>query len=112
MKLITCVIQPSEVEYLKEALADIEVGGITVSEAIGFACQKEDTQLWQGTEHDEDSIPRVEFEVVVPDTRVQTVLDTVMQVGRTGRIGDGKIIVQDVSQAVRIRTGEFDESAL
>jgi nitrogen regulatory protein P-II 2 len=112
MKLITCVIQPTEVEDLKEELTAIQIGGITVSETKGFVRQKEGTQLWQGTERAVDLVPSVELEVVVPDTMVGTVLDTVMNAGKIGKIGDGKIFVQDVCEAVRIRTGELDDSAL
>lgn len=112
MKLITCVIQPSEVEDLKEELTAIQIGGITVSETKGSVSQKEGTLFRQGADCSADFVPSVELEVVVPDTMVGTVLDTVMNAGRTGKIGDGKIFVQDVCEAVRIRTGELGDSAL
>ena len=112
MKLIKCIIQPYKLDDVKEALTDIQIRGITVSEVKGFGRQKGHTELYRGAEYTVDFVPKVEIEVVVPDTMVKTVLDTVVQAARTGKVGDGKIFVLDVGQAIRIRTGEFDDVAL
>ena len=112
MKLIKCIIQPYKLDDVKEALTGIQIRGITISEVKGFGRQKGHTELYRGAEYTVDFVPKVEIEVVVPDAMVKIVLDTVMQAARTGKVGDGKIFVLDVGQAVRIRTGEFDDVAL
>jgi nitrogen regulatory protein PII len=112
MKLIKCIIQPYKLDDVKEALTGIQIRGITISEVKGFGRQKGHTELYRGAEYTVDFVPKVEIEVVVPDAMVKTVVDTVMQAARTGKVGDGKIFVLDVGQAVRIRTGEFDDVAL
>jgi nitrogen regulatory protein P-II 1 len=112
MKLIKCIIQPYKLDDVKEALTGIDVRGITVSEVKGFGRQKGHTELYRGAEYTVDFVPKVEIEVVVSDAMVKTVLDTIMQAARTGKVGDGKIFVLDVGQAMRIRTGEYDDAAL
>jgi nitrogen regulatory protein PII len=112
MKLIKCIIQPYKLDDVKEALTAIDVRGITVSEVKGFGRQKGHTELYRGAEYIVDFVPKVEVEVVVLEAMVKTVLDTIVQAARTGKVGDGKIFVLDVGQAVRIRTGEYDDAAL
>lgn len=112
MKLIKCIIQPYKLDDVKEALTAIDIRGITVSEVKGFGRQKGHTELYRGAEYVVDFVPKVEVEIVVPEAMVKTVLNTIVQAARTGKVGDGKIFVLDVGQAVRIRTGEYDDAAL
>ncbi len=112
MKLIKCVLQPYKLDEVKEALAAIQVQGMTISEVKGFGRQKGHTELYRGTEYTVDFVPKVEIEVVVPDATAKTVVDAVVHAARTGRVGDGKIFVLNVEEAVRVRTGEYDNEAL
>jgi nitrogen regulatory protein PII len=112
MKLIKCIIQPYKLDEVKEALANIKVQGMTISEVRGFGRQKGHTELYRGAEYTVDFIPKVEVEVVVADNMVRHVLDTIMTSARSGKVGDGKIFIMNVDQAVRIRTGESDDIAL
>ncbi len=112
MKLIKCIIQPYKLDEVKEALADIKVQGMTVSEVKGFGRQKGHTELYRGAEYTVDFVPKVEVEVVVPDSMVKDVVDTVVRAARSGKVGDGKIFVMNVADSVRIRTGESGETAL
>jgi len=112
MKLIKCIIQPYKLDEVKEALANIKVQGMTISDVRGFGRQKGHTELYRGAEYTVDFIPKVEIEVVVPDNLVRHVLDTIMSSARSGKVGDGKIFIMNVDQAVRIRTGESDDIAL
>jgi nitrogen regulatory protein PII len=112
MKLIKCIIQPYKLDEVKEALANIKVQGMTISEVRGFGRQKGHTELYRGAEYTVDFIPKVEVEVVVADNMVRHVLDTIMSSARSGKVGDGKIFIMNVDQAVRIRTGESDDIAL
>lgn len=112
MKLIKCIIQPYKLEEVKEALAEIKVQGMTVSEVQGFGRQKGHTELYRGAEYTVDFVPKVEIEVVVPDSMVKSVIDTIVKAARSGKVGDGKIFVMNVDESVRIRTGESGETAL
>ncbi len=112
MKLIKCIIQPHKLDDVKEALTGVQVHGMTVSEVKGFGRQKGHTELYRGAEYTVDFVPKVEIEVVVPDSMVKAVLDAVTKAARTGKVGDGKIFVMSVDQAVRIRTGEENDAAL
>ncbi len=112
MKLIKCVIQPYKLEEVKDALAAIHINGMTISEVQGFGRQKGHTELYRGAEYTVDFIPKVEIELVVPDNLVRRTLDTLMESARSGKVGDGKIFIMNVDQAVRIRTGESDDAAL
>ncbi len=112
MKLLKCIIQPYKLEEVKEALAAIHVQGMTISEVRGFGRQKGHTELYRGAEYTVDFVPKIEVEVVVPDSMVRAVLDTLVKSARSGKVGDGKIFIIDVDQAVRIRTGESDDAAL
>ncbi len=112
MKLLKCIIQPYKLDEVKDALAAIHVQGMTISEVRGFGRQKGHTELYRGAEYTVDFVPKVEIEIVVPDSMVRTALDTLMTSARSGKVGDGKIFIMDVDQAVRIRTGESDDSAL
>ncbi len=112
MKLIKCIIQPYKLDDVKEALADMKVQGMTVTEVKGFGRQKGHTELYRGAEYTVDFVPKVEIEIVVPDNMVKSAVDAVIKTARSGKVGDGKIFVMDVQQSVRIRTGESGEGAL
>ena len=112
MKMITAIIKPFKLDDVREALSDIGVQGITVSEVKGFGRQKGHTELYRGAEYVVDFLPKVKIEVVVADAIVEQIIETISKSARTGKIGDGKIFVVAVEQALRIRTGETGEEAI
>ena len=112
MKLIKCIIQPYRLDDVKEALAGMNVHGMTVSEVKGFGRQKGHTELYRGAEYTIDFVPKIKIEVVVAEDIVKQVLDAVVKAARSGKVGDGKIFVLNVDEAVRIRTGEAGDAAL
>jgi len=112
MKKVEAVIKPFKLDEVKEALHEIGVSGITVTEAKGFGRQKGHTELYRGAEYIVDFLPKVRLEVVVDDGLVDRVVEAIASAARTGRIGDGKIFVTPVERAIRIRTGETDLDAI
>ena len=112
MKLVTAIIKPFKLDEVREALSAIGVQGITVTEVKGFGRQKGHTELYRGAEYVVDFLPKVKVEVVIADTLVERAIDAIIKAARTGKIGDGKIFVTNVEQAVRIRTGESGEAAV
>ena len=112
MKLITAIIKPFKLDDVREALSDIGVQGITVTEVKGFGRQKGHTELYRGAEYVVDFLPKVKIEVAVDDGIVDQVIESVRNAANTGKIGDGKIFVYPVEQVVRIRTGESGVEAL
>ena len=112
MKMVTAIVKPFKLDDVREALSDIGVQGITVSEVKGFGRQKGHTELYRGAEYVVDFLPKVKIEVVVPDGIGEQVIEAVTKAARTGKIGDGKIFVTPIDQAVRIRTGETGEEAV
>ena len=112
MKKIEAIIKPFKLDEVKEALHEIGVSGITVTEAKGFGRQKGHTELYRGAEYVVDFLPKVKLEVVVSDDIADRVVEAVAAAAQTGRIGDGKIFVSDIASALRIRTGEKDEDAI
>jgi nitrogen regulatory protein P-II 1 len=112
MKKIEAIIKPFKLDEVKDALQEIGIQGITVIEARGFGRQKGHTELYRGAEYVVDFLPKVKIEVVVPDQRLEAALDAIQKAARTGRIGDGKIFVFHVEQAIRIRTGETGADAV
>jgi nitrogen regulatory protein P-II 1 len=112
MKQITAIIKPFKLEEVREALAEVGVSGLTVTEVKGFGRQKGHTELYRGAEYVVDFLPKVKVEVVVKDDEVDRCIETVVKAAKTGKIGDGKIFVTGVEQVVRIRTGETDEAAV
>ena len=112
MKKIEAIIKPFKLDEVKEALNEIGIKGITVSEVKGFGRQKGHTELYRGGEYTVDFLPKIKIEVVVPDNLVDKVAGVLAGAAKTGNIGDGKIFVHPVDSAIRIRTGERDESAL
>ena len=112
MKKIEAVIKPFKLDEVREALSEVGVTGLTVTEVKGFGRQKGHTELYRGAEYVVDFLPKVKVEVVVADKDVQNCIDAIIKAARTGKIGDGKIFVFDVEQVIRIRTGEAGEEAL
>jgi nitrogen regulatory protein P-II 1 len=112
MKKVEAIIKPFKLDDVKEALHEVGVSGITVTEAKGFGRQKGHTELYRGAEYVVDFLPKVKLEVVVEDGIVDRVIEAISGAARTGRIGDGKIFVIPVEKALRIRTGEVDEAAI
>ena len=112
MKKIEAIIKPFKLDEVKEALQEVGVQGITVLEAKGFGRQKGHTELYRGAEYVIDFLPKVKIEVVVPDDMLEKAVEAIENAARTGRIGDGKIFISDIADAVRIRTGERGPEAL
>jgi nitrogen regulatory protein P-II 1 len=112
MKKIEAIIKPFKLDEVKEALADVGVLGLTVTEVKGFGRQKGHTELYRGAEYVVDFLPKVKIEVVITDEMVPKALEAIERSAKTGRIGDGKIFVTNVEEVVRIRTGERGEPAL
>ncbi|MDP1784655.1 MAG: P-II family nitrogen regulator [Sulfuricurvum sp.] len=112
MKKIEAVIKPFKLEDVKDALAEIGITGMTVSEVKGYGRQKGHSELYRGAEYVVDFIPKIKMEMVVDDSMVDQVVNTVVEAARTGKIGDGKIFVTDISRIIRIRTGETDGEAI
>lgn len=112
MKLVKAIIKPFKLEEVKEALSEIGVEGMTVTEVKGFGRQKGHTEIYRGSEYTVDFLPKVMVDVAVAEDLVGKVVEAVKGAAKTGKIGDGKIFVYDLSQVVRIRTGEMDTEAL
>ena len=112
MKKVEAIIRHFKLEEVKSALTEQGVQGMTVTEVRGFGRQKGHREMYRGTEYSVDFVPKIKIEVVVPEPDLQRVIDTIIQAAHTGRIGDGKIFVSDLTQTVRIRTGELNEEAL
>ncbi|MEO8460535.1 MAG: P-II family nitrogen regulator [Dokdonella sp.] len=112
MKLITAIVKPFKLDEIREALAQAGVSGITVTEVKGFGRQKGHTELYRGAEYIVDFLPKLKIETVVTDDRVEAAIDAIQTAAATGKIGDGKIFVTPIEQAIRIRTGECGEDAL
>jgi nitrogen regulatory protein P-II 1 len=112
MKMIEAVVKPFKLDEVREALAEVGVTGLTVTEVKGFGRQKGHTELYRGAEYVVDFLPKVKIEVAVTDNMVETAIEAIVKAARTGKIGDGKIFVTAVEQVVRIRTGETDEAAI
>jgi nitrogen regulatory protein P-II 1 len=112
MKKIEAIIRHFKLEDVKNALTEHGITGMTVTEVRGFGRQKGHTEMYRGTEYEVDFVPKIKIEVVVPAAKLQTVLDTIMRSAQTGQVGDGKMFVTDLAEAVRIRTGESGESAI
>lgn len=112
MKLITAIIRPFKLDEVREALGEVGVSGLTVTEVKGFGRQKGHTELYRGAEYVVDFLPKIKLEVAVTDDQVEAVTDAIMRAAGTGKIGDGKIFVWDLERVVRIRTGELDADAL
>jgi nitrogen regulatory protein P-II 1 len=112
MKKIEAIIRPFRIDDVREALAEIGVKGMTLTEVKGYGRQKGHTELYRGSEYQIDFLPKIKLEVVVPDRLEDQVVEAILKTARTGQVGDGKIFIYNVDDAVRVRTGEAGESAL
>jgi len=112
MKKIDAIVKPFKLDEVREALSEIGVSGLTVTEVKGFGRQKGHTELYRGAEYVVDFLPKVKIEIVVADEILEQAIEAIIKAARTGKIGDGKIFVTSVEQVVRIRTGETNESAI
>ncbi|MDD4962877.1 MAG: P-II family nitrogen regulator [Gallionella sp.] len=112
MKKIEAVIKPFKLDEVREALSELNISGLTVTEVKGFGRQKGHTELYRGAEYVVDFLPKIKVEVVVASEMLETAVEAIIKAAHTGKIGDGKIFVSSVEQVIRIRTGEINESAL
>lgn len=112
MKLVVAIVKPFKLDEVREALADIGINGLTVTEVKGFGRQKGHTELYRGAEYVVDFLPKVKIEAVVSDDMLEQALEAIQMSARTGKIGDGKIFVMEVEQVIRIRTGETGDDAV
>ena len=112
MKKIEAIFKPFKLDEVREALSEIGVSGLTVTEVKGFGRQKGHTELYRGAEYVVDFLPKVKIEVVIAENMLERAVDAIVKAARTGKIGDGKIFVTSVDQVIRIRTGETDEAAI
>lgn len=112
MKKVEAVIKPFKLDEVREALSEVGITGLTVTEVKGFGRQKGHTELYRGAEYVVDFLPKIKIEIVLPDERVDQAVEAIIKAARTGKIGDGKIFVSTVEQVVRIRTGETGDDAV
>ncbi len=112
MKKVEAIIRHFKLEDVKKALTEQGVTGMTITEVRGFGRQKGHTEMYRGTEYEVDFVPKIKIETIVPDAKLQGVLDAIMRAAQTGQVGDGKMFVTDLCEAIRIRTGESGETAI
>jgi len=112
MKKIEAIIKPFKLDEVREALSELGVSGLTVTEVKGFGRQKGHTELYRGAEYVVDFLPKIKLEVVVTSAMLDTVVEAIIKAARTGKIGDGKIFVSQIERVIRIRTGEMDDAAI
>jgi nitrogen regulatory protein PII len=112
MKKIEAVIKPFKLEEVKDALGDLGIEGMTVTEVKGFGRQKGHTEIYRGSEYTVDFLPKIKLEIVMPDDRVDAAVKAIVNAAKTGKIGDGKVFVSEIEEAVRIRTDEKGDSAV
>ena len=112
MKQVTAIIKPFKLDDVRDALAEVGVQGVTVTEVKGFGRQKGHTELYRGAEYVVDFLPKVKIEIVLPDDMVERAIEAIKSAAHTGRIGDGKLFVSNIEEALRIRTGETGDDAL
>jgi len=112
MKLITAIIKPFKLDDVRKAIGDVGVQGVTVTEVRGFGRQRGHTEIYRGAEYSVEFVPKTKIEIAVADTLAEQVIEAIVKSAQSGKVGDGKIFVVDLAQAIRIRTGERDASAL
>ncbi len=112
MKKVEAIIRHFKLDDVKQALTERGISGMTVSEVRGFGRQKGHTEMYRGTEYEVDFVPKIKIEIVIPDSKLQMVLDTIMGAAQTGQVGDGKMFVHDLADVIRIRTGESGADAI
>ena len=112
MKKIEAIIKPFKLDEVKEALSEIDINGMTVTEVKGYGRQKGHTELYRGAEYNIDFLPKIKIEIVITDDKLMTVIELIKKTANTGKIGDGKVFIYNVEKAIRIRTDEEDEKAI
>jgi nitrogen regulatory protein PII len=112
MKLVTAIIQPFRLDDVRAAIGELGVSGVTVTEVRGFGRQRGHTEIYRGAEYTVEFVPKSRLDIAIPDALLEQVIDAIVKAGRTGKVGDGKVFVTELLEAVRIRTGERNESAL
>ncbi len=112
MKLVSAIIKPFKLDDVREAIAGMGIEGMTVTEVKGFGRQKGHTELYRGAEYQVDFLPKIKLDIATKDEQVELLVEAIVKAAHTGKIGDGKIFVMDLDQAIRIRTGETDDEAL
>lgn len=112
MKMVTAIIKPFKMDQVHEALLDIDIKGITITEVRGFGRQKGHSELYRGAEYVVDFLPKLKIEIAVPEADVERIIETIAKAAHSGKIGDGKIFVTNIEQIMRIRTGEIAEDAI
>ena len=112
MKKVTAMIKPFKLDDVREALSDIGIQGMTVTEVKGFGRQKGHTEVYRGAEYAVDFLPKIQIDIVLSDDQIERVIEVIIETARTGKVGDGKIFISDVQDAIRIRTGERGDEAL
>ena len=112
MKKVTAMIKPFKLDDVREALSDIGIQGMTVTEVKGFGRQKGHTEVYRGAEYAVDFLPKIQIDIVLSDDQIERVIEVIIETARTGKVGDGKIFVAELQRVIRIRTGESDEAAL
>jgi nitrogen regulatory protein P-II 2 len=112
MQLVTAIIKPFKLDDVRDALAEVGINGITVTEVKGFGRQKGHTELYRGAEYNVDFLPKIKIETAITDDQVETVVEAILQSASTGKIGDGKIFVHKLEEVIRIRTGETGAQAI
>ncbi|GAB2989575.1 P-II family nitrogen regulator [Psychrosphaera aestuarii] len=112
MKMVTAIVKPFKLDDVREAISEIGIEGLTVSEVKGFGRQKGHTELYRGAEYQVDFLPKMKLEIAVLDEQVERLIEVILETAGTGRIGDGKIFVTELEQVIRIRTGETDNNAI
>ena len=112
MKKVTAMIKPFKLDDVREALSDIGIQGMTVTEVKGFGRQKGHTEVYRGAEYAVDFLPKIQIHIVLSDDQIERVIEVIIETARTGKVGDGKIFVTPVERVIRVRTGELDEAAI
>ncbi len=112
MKFVTAILRPHQLDDVREALLEVDVSGVTVTEVKGFGRQKGHTEMYRGAEYQVDFLPKIKLEVAIPVTKLDTVIDVISRTANSGKVGDGKIFVTNLEKVIRIRTGETDQDAL
>ena len=112
MKKVTAMIKPFKLDDVREALSDIGIQGMTVTEVKGFGCQKGHTEVYRGAEYAVDFLPKIQIDIVLSDDQIERVIEVIIETARTGKVGDGKIFISPVDQVIRIRTGETGDVAV
>ncbi len=112
MKFVTAILRPHKLDDVREALSEVGVSGITVTEVKGFGSQKGHTELYRGAEYRVDFLPKIKLEIAIPASKLDEVIEAIKNVANSGKVGDGKIFVSNLDKVVRIRTGETDKDAL